>query len=336
MLSGVIAADEAGLAFSSLADVVLNETLSAVEREFSERHGTVPGARIALLGMGRLGSCELTAGSDLDLILLYDHDDDAEESDGERRLPAPVYFARLTQRLIAALTAPMREGVLYDVDFRLRPSGNKGPLATHAEAFARYQRGEAWTWERMALSRSRPLAGDSGLCDEIAAMIEDVLAERRTDPAIGQDVADMRLRIEKSKPASGPLDLKRRPGGLIDLEFIAQWALLTGRADLDLVGAPTEAVLSAADFGEHQGFADLLTAAMRDFTRVIQILRLGPADVARREDIPEGLGERLASALGLEDPEMLEPRLAETAAGVRQAFEVLLPPPSQDGGNMPA
>ncbi|MCB8836077.1 bifunctional [glutamine synthetase] adenylyltransferase/[glutamine synthetase]-adenylyl-L-tyrosine phosphorylase [Aurantimonas sp. VKM B-3413] len=336
MLSGVIAADEAGSAFSGLADVVLDATLAAVMQEFSDRHGEVAGARIALLGMGRLGSCELTAGSDVDLILLYDHDENAEESDGEKRLPPPVYFTRLTQRLIAALTAPMKEGVLYDVDFRLRPSGNKGPLATHVESFARYQRTEAWTWERMALSRSRAFAGDTGLCDEIAAMIESVLAERQSDPAIGQDVADMRLRIEKSKPARGPLDVKRLSGGLIDLEFIAQWALLTGRADLGLIGAPTDTVLSATDFGGHQGFADLLTAAMRDFTRVIQILRLGPADVARRDDIPEGLADRLASALGLDGAEELEPRLAETASRVRQAFEVLLPAPSQNEPEMPA
>jgi glutamine synthetase adenylyltransferase len=119
-------------------------------------------AQVCLIGLGRLGSREMTAGSDLDLILLYDAPADAE-SDGAKPLAASMYFMRLTQRLTSALSAPMAEGVLYEVDFRLRPSGNKGPLATSFSGFSKYQRNEAWTWEHQALCRARTVAGDAGL-----------------------------------------------------------------------------------------------------------------------------------------------------------------------------
>ena len=126
--------------------------------------------------MGKLGSRELTAGSDVDLILLYDHDADADESDGEKGLAPSHYFARMTQRLIAAVSAQTAEGVLYELDLRLRPSGNKGPVATHIDAFRKYQRNDAWTWEHMALTRARPVAGDAAFRAAVEAEVEAVLA----------------------------------------------------------------------------------------------------------------------------------------------------------------
>ena len=155
LLAGAIDAARAGKAFSDLADLTIGAALDAVQAEFARRHGRVAGGRVAILGMGKLGSRELTAGSDVDLILLYDHDADADESDGAKPLAPSHYYARMTQRLIAAVSAPTAEGVLYELDLRLRPSGNKGPVATHVDAFKKYQRGEAWTWEHMALTRAR-------------------------------------------------------------------------------------------------------------------------------------------------------------------------------------
>ncbi len=137
------------------------------------------GGTVAILGMGKLGSRELTAGSDVDLILLYDHDADAEASDGEKPLDPLLYYTRLTQRLIAAVSAPTAEGVLYELDLRLRPSGNKGPVATHIEAFRKYQREQAWTWEHMALTRARAVAGDRAFCAEVEAEVEAVLSMPR-------------------------------------------------------------------------------------------------------------------------------------------------------------
>ena len=156
LLTGAIDAARAGKAFSDLADLTIGAALDAVHRRVrAPPRPHVAGGKVAILGMGKLGSRELTAGSDVDLILLYDHDADAEESDGRKPLAPSHYFTRLTQRLIAAVSAPTAEGVLYELDLRLRPSGNKGPVATHIESFSKYQRQEAWTWEHMALTRAR-------------------------------------------------------------------------------------------------------------------------------------------------------------------------------------
>jgi glutamate-ammonia-ligase adenylyltransferase len=156
LLTSAIDAARAGMAFSDLADLTIGAALDAVIEAFAARHGRVAGGRVCVLGMGKLGSRELTAGSDVDLILLYEHDPRAEDSDGEKPLAPSQYYARLTQRLIAAVSAPTAEGVLYELDLRLRPSGNKGPVATHFESFRKYQRNEAWTWEHMALTRAAP------------------------------------------------------------------------------------------------------------------------------------------------------------------------------------
>ncbi len=175
LLTSAIDGVRAGRAFSDLAELMIGKAFEVVAAELERRHGKVKGARVALLAMGKLGSRELTAGSDVDLILLYDHDKETDESDGEKPLAPSQYYIRLTQRLIAALSAPTAEGVLYEVDMRLRPSGNKGPVATHIESFGKYQRSEAWTWEHMALTRARPIHGDEAFMDHIRSEIDKVL-----------------------------------------------------------------------------------------------------------------------------------------------------------------
>ncbi|WP_331686081.1 bifunctional [glutamine synthetase] adenylyltransferase/[glutamine synthetase]-adenylyl-L-tyrosine phosphorylase [Consotaella aegiceratis] len=337
LLSGAMEGEAAGPAFSDIADVVLKEAFAAVEAMFVEQHGRVSGGRMAILGMGRLGSRELTAGSDVDLMLLFDHDEKAEESDGPKPLPPSLYYARLTQRLIAALTAPMGEGVLYEVDFRLRPSGNKGPLATHVGSFRSYQKSQAWTWERMALTRSRPIAGDDSLIDEIGGIVRDAIEDRRDPELQRKDIAAMRARIERDKSSRGPLDLKLRAGGLIDLEFMAQWALLEGAVPVDLVGRPTCEVIAAAERqralpGASSGVA--LDAAILAQTRVIQLLRLGPGGSWTVEALPPGLAERIAEALEVPDVGQIEPTMDTLAYGVRECFGALLPldPGHQMGG----
>src|SRR5690606_24568313 len=208
------------------ADLTIGAALEAVQGEFATRHGQVAGGQVAILGMGKLGSRELTAGSDVDLILLYTHDEDAEESDGEKPLAPSYYYTRLTQRLIAAVSAPTAEGVLYELDLRLRPSGNKGPVATHIDAFRKYQREEAWTWEHMALTRARAVTGD----DDLIAAVDDEIAAVLVTPAnvakVRRDASEMRALIAAEKPPRDAWDVKLVSGGLIDLEFIAQVATL--------------------------------------------------------------------------------------------------------------
>jgi glutamate-ammonia-ligase adenylyltransferase len=176
--------------------------------------------------MGRLGSREMTLVSDLDLILIYDAPASIEMSDGGQPLAVANYYARLSQRLIGAITAPTAEGRLYDVDMRLRPSGQSGPIASQFDGFARYQRKSAWTWEHMALTRARPVAGDAALCRRLAETIETVLNAPRDPRSLVIDVAEMRRRIAYEHAQPSCWDLKNRRGGLIDLEFIVQYLML--------------------------------------------------------------------------------------------------------------
>ena len=205
------------------------------------------GGRVAVLAMGKLGSREMTAASDLDLILIYDFPADAGESDGARPLGASLYYSRFTQRLLAALTAPTRRGTLYEVDMRLRPSGRKGPLATQFSAFVLYQRDEAETWEHMALTRARVIAGDASLAADVADAIRDTLTRRRDPAAVAREVAKMRALIANEKGDRDPWDLKLVKGGLMDIEFVAQYATLAFAHDRpDILDVSTRRTIDKA------------------------------------------------------------------------------------------
>jgi glutamate-ammonia-ligase adenylyltransferase len=331
LLTAAISGDDAGRAFTHLADLLIDAALTAVKGEIEAAHGTYPGGRVAVMGMGKLGSFELTAGSDVDLILLYDYDSDAFESSGQKPLDAQRYFTRLTQRLIAALSAPMAEGVIFEVDLRLRPSGNKGPVASRITAFGKYQREEAWTWEHMALTRARIVCGDESLGDEARAVIREVLSAKPDVKKITKDVAEMRTLIGEEKPPRDIWDFKLIPGGLIDIEFIAQYLRLiapaparAGGKDLsvDTYGLSTAQALKALgeDLPER---ADLDTCleALRLFTELSQIIRLcvdGPFDA---KDAPSGLVERICRAGDCPDLSTLEREVKRLSGEVRNVFQ---------------
>jgi [glutamine synthetase] adenylyltransferase / [glutamine synthetase]-adenylyl-L-tyrosine phosphorylase len=325
LLTGSIDSSRAGKAFSDLADLTIGAALDAVIDEFAIRHGKVRGGRIVILGMGKLGSRELTAGSDVDLILLYDHDPKAEESDGEKPLAPPHYFARLTQRLIAAVSAPTAEGVLYELDLRLRPSGNKGPVATHAEAFGKYQREQAWTWEHMALTRARIVAGDEALGAHIEAEIAAVLALPRDRKKIRRDAVEMRELIAQEKPPVGIWDLKLIPGGLIDLEFIAQIAALLGAVEGDRRLTATAEILAhlKPDFAEPQVKQELCDA-LALYSVLTHTIRLCLTGALDREDVPPGLADMLLASTDLPDMAVLEAHVEETSRKVKGHFDLLL------------
>ncbi len=326
LLTGAIDAVRAGKAFSDLADLAIGAALDAVKAEFALRHGRVEGGEVAILGMGKLGSRELTAGSDVDLILLYDHAAGVEESDGEKPLAPSHYYTRLTQRLIAAVSAPTAEGVLYELDLRLRPSGNKGPVATHIDAFRKYQREEAWTWEHMALTRARPIAGDRTFCDAVEADVAEILARPRDAGKVFADAAEMRAVLAEEKPPHDIFDLKLIPGGQIDLEFIAQCARLTGRILPD-IWPPTSTgdALARLDPEFCDGQArDELAAAYELYLALTQIVRLcltGPLDP---KDVPPGLADLLLRTTDLPDLSVLEAHIRETAARVEAHFQALV------------
>src|SRR5690606_18259200 len=308
------------------ADLTIGAALEAVQGEFATRHGQVAGGQVAILGMGKLGSRELTAGSDVDLILLYTHDEDAEESDGEKPLAPSYYYTRLTQRLIAAVSAPTAEGVLYELDLRLRPSGNKGPVATHIEAFRKYQREEAWTWEHMALTRARPVAGDPAFMGMVENDVAEVLAMRHDRAKVFKDAAEMRATIAEEKPPRDLWDLKLVSGGQIDLEFIAQCARLTGHIEPG-EWQPTSTVDAlerlSGDFCDAQ-VRDELVAAYDLYLSLTQIIRLCLTGDLDRDDVPPGLADLLLRATDLPDLGVLEAHIKETSGRVDAHFRTLV------------
>jgi glutamate-ammonia-ligase adenylyltransferase len=322
LLSGALDADRAGGAYSALAQALVAALLGRVEQDFAAEHGRVEGGRVAVLAMGKLGSREMTAASDLDLIVVYDFQ--GEASDGPKPLAPPVYYARLTQRLVAALTAPTKAGRLYDVDLRLRPSGRKGPLATSFTSFARYQREEAETWEHMALTRARVIAGEASLAGDIGAVVTEILARKRDPAALAKDIRDMRALIAREKGDRGAFDLKLAPGGLIDLEFLAQYFILAhAGAQPELARPETREALRAATraglIGPGEG--ETLADAHRLMTAVTQVLRLTLPDDAAPESAASGVKRRIAAAANAPDFARLTADLAQARKRVRAIFE---------------
>ena len=242
LVSGTLTAARAAELFTALAETLLRRLFTTVHVEFEKRHGVVPGARAALLGFGKMASREMTFTSDLDFILLYDAGG-AEMSDGERPLATNHYFTRLTQRLVTAVSAPTAEGVLYEADMRLRPSGNAGPLATSLTGFVDYHRENAWTWEHLALSRARVVAADNGMAEVVDAAIAAQMAAARDAGKAIADVVSMRALMGRERKPRHTFDLKLATGGLIDLEFIAQSGQLVAGRTLAVPQAPTVVVL---------------------------------------------------------------------------------------------
>ncbi len=244
-LRGLVDGAVAGRQYADLATVVVEALWPVVVAEFSGKHGMPPGRGAMVLAMGSLGAGHLTARSDLDLIVIYDADG-VEASEGRRPLSARTYYARLTQALITALTAPMAQGRLYDVDMRLRPSGKQGPVATALSAFDRYQREEAWTWEHQALTRARPIAGAPPLREDVAAVRAAVIAQPCDAARTFADAGRMRARLAEAKPG-GDWDVKAGRGRLTEIELLAATLGLVAQADA--VRAPGDQIAAAARAG---------------------------------------------------------------------------------------
>ena len=323
ILTGSLSVAEAGFAYTRLAETLISRLFARVCEEFARTHGTIEGGAAAVVAMGKLGGCEMTAASDLDLMLLYDADPLAESKGGARPISTQHYYARLTQRLISALSAPTAEGLLYEVDFRLRPSGNTGPLAVSIKAFSDYQANEAWTWEHMALTRARVVAGPEAFTQRVEAAIRVALTSPRDAQKLKDDVLSMRRRIEKEKGASSPWEVKQVPGGLIDVEFIAQYLmLLHGPRHPEIFSTTsTVALQKITDAGFlDAGAADALAEASKLYQGLTQLLRLAIDDVFRPADAPRGLTELLLRVGDAPDLSNLEALLADTQKRTREIF----------------
>jgi glutamate-ammonia-ligase adenylyltransferase len=317
-MEGRIGADEAGLTRTALADAALTVLLPRVLAEHAARFGTVAGGGMAVVLLGKAGGQEMMAGSDLDLMLIYDHPPEAAESDGPRRLPPSQYFIRAAHAVVAALTAPGVDGALYAVDMRLRPSGNKGPVAVSLTAFRSYHAAEAWTWERMALTRARVVTGPPPLCAAIEAALAEALAG--ADAArVRPDAAAMRARMERELPATGKWDVKHRVGGQVDVEFVVQTGLLltpaarpaptirAAIARLEAAGALTDAEAAILTEADH-------------FWRTVQGMLRITIGARPPAELPEAAWEALLRATEIDDEPAFHTYMERLAARVRAVF----------------
>lgn len=319
-LRGLIDAFEAGKSYADLADAVVGALWPVVTEEFARKHGPMPGRGAVLIGMGSMGAQRLNAGSDLDLIMIYDAAG-VEQSDGPKPLAARPYYARLTQAMVTALTAQMPEGRLYEVDMRLRPSGRQGPVATGWQSFTSYQEEEAWTWEHLALTRARVLAGEAALAGEVEAFRRDLLARKGQGAGVRADVAAMRARLQAAKPAKGSWEAKNGPGRLMDVELCAQMiALRAGSAARGVerqVAAGTAAGVSVAE-----------QTALLDAYRVLWRLQCGTRLLTEGAlDMAElGIGGRafLLRETGEASAEGLTARLEAVTARAEQVIAGLM------------
>jgi glutamate-ammonia-ligase adenylyltransferase len=327
-LRGLIDADQAGQHYADLAGAVIAAVWPRVTEQFAEKHGQPPGRGAVVVGMGSLGAERLNAGSDLDLIVIYDPGD-AEGSDGRRPLASRPYYARLTQAMITALTAPMAEGRLYEVDMRLRPSGNQGPVATSWPSFRNYQQNDAWTWEHLALTRARVITGDAGLATDVEAFRANLIAEKSAPKSALASVKEMRNRVAEAKPSDGPWDAKLGPGRLLDLELVAQAGnLMAGQAARDVASGFAGGVaigwLSDAD-------SAALTRAYALCWRVQMVARL----ISDKTLAPDRIGEGGAAFLLRETAEetlsVLEDRLTTTCAAAAEVIDACLDRPLGEG-----
>ena len=258
---------EVAAGYARVAEAAIALLAAATVEEFARRHGRVPDSELVVLALGRLGGGALTHASDLDLIYLFTGDY-AAESDGEKPLGAVHYYNRLAQRVSGALSVPTASGPLYEIDTRLRPSGNQGPLVVSLDGFARYQREDAWTWEHMALTRARPIFGSPPARAAVQAVIDEVLAGDRPARDIVADAVRMRAEMAAHKPPQGPLDAKLAPGGLVDLEFAVHVVQLVHRTGFDprlgaaIAGLAGQGLLPAG-LGEAYDFLTRLLVAAR-------------------------------------------------------------------------
>jgi [glutamine synthetase] adenylyltransferase / [glutamine synthetase]-adenylyl-L-tyrosine phosphorylase len=323
VIEGLATPYQAGPAFAAIAETVIAGLLARTEDVLAETAGRVPGGAFAVIAMGKLGGAEMTAGSDLDLIFVYDAPAGVEASDGPKPWAVSQYYARLAQRFIAALTVPTAEGGLYEVDMQLRPTGNKGPAAVSLESFTRYHATESWTWERLALTRARLVAGPAELGAKIAAVVRDTLLRPIPWPQLSGDASAMRRKVAEAIPAKSAWDLKYARGGLMDIEFTAQVLQLRyGPADPSVLNQGTLAALRALAAAGHLSETDaaVLTAAAELQLALMQVLRIaldGPLDP---EAATPGLKLLLTRAAGVGEFANLQHLLADLQTRAHQVF----------------
>ena len=311
LLHSRLPAQQAALAWSDLADHCIQLMAEAAAIETARRYGPQPG-KWMIGALGKLGGRELTAGSDLDLIIIF-------EDEGKVAGEAGHWFTKFAQRLITAISAETAEGSLYEVDMRLRPSGRAGPVATSLTAFDRYQHSEAWTWELMALTRLRPVAGDEALGEKALTIAKDAIVNGKSDEERRTNILDMRRRLWRERPPRGDWDIKLSEGGLVDLEFVLQQEMLLSR---DAACVLPTIVDAAETLGEMDRLTSeevkTITNAFALLQSLQQIQRLAVGAELTGDEFSQGLKARLALAAGCDDFSQVEARYASVRKAISE------------------
>ncbi len=325
VMSGTSTAEIAGSAFAGLADACIGALAPAALREVERLAGAFPG-EVAVVALGKCGSREMTARSDLDLMTLYRPAGPAAAS-ALKGWSADTFYARFTQRLVAALSAPTAEGGLYEVDLQLRPSGTSGPVAVGLNAFEGYYRGPAETWEFLALSRARVAWASSPSFAALAAeTIEAALRLPRDPDKTAREVLEMRALMERERPPSGFWDLKLSPGGLVDVEFAAQHLQILHAArggPLHPNTAEALAALGDRRLAPRPRIEDLQSAWTLQ-QNLSQLLKVALDDAADPAAEPEAFRDLLAKAGEARSFKTLREQLGSRRRGARKAFVALV------------
>lgn len=327
VLTGTAPAREAGPAYADLATALVRGMVPAAVREIERDHGQLPGGEMAVIAMGKLGGREMAATSDLDLIVVYEFEGEASQSNGKRPIDGVRYYTRVCQRLISALTAPTAEGPLYEVDMRLRPSGHAGPLATRLRSFTKYHQESAWTWEKLALTRARVISATPVMKATVELAIQDALCDGRDAAMVARDVVDMRERVFRELGSDRLWDIKHGRGGLVDLEFITQTLqLIHARKNARLLDPNTRNALEKLT---HAGVLtkalgqQLIDAADR-YHNLTQVLRIAVSGTFVPDAASDALKNRLARAVDAPSFSLVERDLEETQDMVNSAFAELI------------
>lgn len=322
VLQGLASARVAGLAFTRLAEAVVDGLLPVAIQQTRERYGDIDGD-LAIVALGKLGGGELTATSDLDIMCVYDAAPEAR-SDSDARIDASQYFLRVVRRLVTALSAPTAEGALYNIDLQLRPSGRGGPIAVRFSAFENYYMRDAWTWELMALTRARVISGSPELKARTEAVIERILRKPRNPRALAIDVEKMRDRIRREKHTDDIWCLKFVGGGIVDLEFIYQYLQLAHASSCpEILHAGARESLRAiggAGIVSAECVNGLLEATnfLHALLQVTSLAETGRFDSGK---LTPALKDMMSQIVHIENFDALENQLRETLAFVARTYE---------------
>jgi glutamate-ammonia-ligase adenylyltransferase len=327
LLKHLINARQANEFITILAELMVKQSCEIALNEFQKTYGMIVGSRFSVIALGKLGSREMTFSSDIDLVFVYDATDFDAYSDGVKSFTASVYYNRFAQRLLSAISAMGRDGRLYEVDTRLRPSGKQGLLAVNIQALTNYFDYQAWTFEYMAFTKARAIAGDESLIAQLEIFINTQLTKPRDIEKLRSDVVDMRERIAKEYPTTNPWDIKYVRGGITDIDFIAQYLIL--RHAPNLLGTKSSnarevfEMLKQAHCIDHE-MADGLLAANEFLGQLSNLLRLCYDRKFEEDTAPIGLKKLLVETVSEKDFTSLSERLQNTEKLVSNYYDKLL------------